>query len=90
MTTIPAGFDGRCACCGSPYTFKNAKALGTKDWNVFCSNVCAEASAPYLAGNQRDVRFVCAACGTKWVGPHLTPIWSRTGKRCQGTMTPNV
>lgn len=51
---FPQGFDGRCAGCGSPYAFGNAKSLGVKDWNCFCSNLCIERSAPLMPGTRES------------------------------------
>src|SRR6185437_9083920 len=35
-----AGFDAVCHGCQTPYTFANAKALSSSDWEHFCCETC--------------------------------------------------
>lgn len=35
-----AGYDATCAGCFTPYTFYNAKVVGARDWEHFCSRIC--------------------------------------------------
>ncbi len=35
-------------------------------------------------------RYECKACGTKWYGKDLVPVWGVDGEQCRVPMTPVV